>query len=102
LAGPGGGSGNVTRTCTRGYPLPPVTGINLAHRTGDETPKKLCDTAVENVGLVVSGQEHPTSEQLHAAGEIFGELIEDQNRRYLVSGFPLNSVLDNRHKDSKG
>jgi len=26
----------------------------------------------------------------------------DQNRRYLVDGFPLISVLDNRHKDSKG
>ena len=27
---------------------------------------------------------------------------EDQNRRYLVDGFPLISVLDNRHTDSKG
>jgi taurine dioxygenase len=39
---------------------------------------------------------------LQAAGELFGELMEDQNRRYLVDGFPLISVLDNRHKDSKG
>ena len=28
--------------------------------------------------------------------------MEDQNRRYLVDGFPLISVLDNRHLDSKG
>jgi len=35
-------------------------------------------------------------------GEMFGELMEDQNRRYLVDGFPLISVLDNRHLDSKG
>jgi len=33
---------------------------------------------------------------------MFGELMEDQNRRYLVDGFPLISVLDNRHLDSKG
>ena len=31
---------------------------------------------------------------VQAAGEIFGELMEDQNRRYLVEGFPLISVLD--------
>ena len=28
--------------------------------------------------------------------------MEDQNRRYLVDGFPLIRVLDNRHLDSKG
>ena len=32
----------------------------------------------------------------------FGELMEDQNWLYLVDGFPLISVLDNFHKDSKG
>ena len=57
---------------------------------------------VENVVLVIRGQNHLTPAQLQAAGELFGELMEDQNRRYLVDGFPLISVLDNRHKDSKG
>ena len=52
--------------------------------------------------LVIRGQEHLTPGQLQAAGEMFGELMEDQNRRYLVDGFPLISVLDNRHQDSKG
>jgi len=33
---------------------------------------------------------------------LFGELMEDQNRRYLAPGLPLVSVLSNRHKDSKG
>ena len=28
--------------------------------------------------------------------------MEDQNRRYLVDGLPLVSVLSNRHKDSQG
>src|SRR5580692_10792139 len=79
-----------------------VTGIDLAHPIEDATRKKLNEAAVENVVLVIRGQEHLTPGQVQAAGEIFGELMEDQNRRYLVDGFPLISVLDNRHLDSKG
>jgi taurine dioxygenase len=70
-----------------------VTGIDLAQPI---------DAAVDNVVLVIRGQTHITSAQLQADGKMFGELMEDQNRRYLVDGFPLISVLDNRHKDSKG
>ena len=79
-----------------------VTGIDLAQPIDSATRKKLYDAVVENVVLVIRGQEHLTPGQVQAAGEIFGELMEDQNRRYLVDGFPLISVLDNRHKDSKG
>src|SRR5947208_16527281 len=79
-----------------------VTGIDLACPIDGATRKKLYDAVVENVVLVVRGQEHLTSAQLQAAGEMFGELMEDQNRRYLVDGFPLISVLDNRHTASKG
>jgi len=79
-----------------------VTGIDLAQPIDAATQKKLCDAAVENVVLVIRGQAHITPAQLQTAGEMFGELMEDQNRRYLVDGFPLISVLDNRHKDSKG
>jgi alpha-ketoglutarate-dependent taurine dioxygenase len=79
-----------------------VTGIDLAQPVDAHTQKKLYDAAVENVVLVIRGQGHLTPAQLQAAGELFGELMEDQNRRYLVDGFPLISVLDNRHKDSKG
>src|SRR3954465_3998307 len=79
-----------------------VTGIDLAQSIDDATRKQLYDAVVENVVLVTRGQEHLTPAQVQAAGEIFGELMEDQNRRYLVDGFPLISVLDNRHKDSKG
>src|SRR5690348_7845667 len=79
-----------------------VTGIDLAQPIDAATQKKLYDAVVENVVLVIRGQEHLTPGQVQAAGEIFGELMEDQNRRYLVDGFPLISVLDNRHKDSKG
>src|SRR4051812_1175727 len=72
-----------------------VTGIDLAQPIDAVTRKKLYDAVVENVVLVIRGQEHLIPAQLQAAGEIFGELMEDQNRRYLVDGFPLISVLDN-------
>src|SRR5260370_25209471 len=79
-----------------------VTAIDRAHRIDGATSENLYDAAVESVVLVIRGQEHLTRGQLQAAGEMFGELMEDQNRRYLVDGFPLISVLDNRHLDSKG
>src|SRR3569832_2149093 len=79
-----------------------VTGIALAQPIDDATRKKRYDAVVENVVLVIRGQEHLTPGQVQAAGEMFGDLMEDQNRRYLVDGFPLISVLDNRHLDSKG
>ena len=79
-----------------------VTGVDLAAPIDAATRKQLYDAVVENVVLVIRGQNHLTPTQLQAAGELFGELMEDQNRRYLVDGFPLISVLDNRHKDSKG
>jgi taurine dioxygenase len=79
-----------------------VTGMDLAQPIDTATQKKLYDAVLENVVLVIRGQAHLTPAQLQAAGELFGELMEDQNRRYLVDGIPLISVLDNRHKDSKG
>ena len=79
-----------------------VTGIDLARPVDAATQKQLYNAAVDNVVLVIRGQAHLTPAQLQAAGEMFGELMEDQNRRYLVEGFPLISVLDNRNKDSKG
>ncbi len=79
-----------------------VTGIDLAQPVDTETKKRLYDAAVENVVLVIRGQAHLTPAQLQAAGELFGELMEDQNRLYLVDDYPLISVLDNFHKDSNG
>jgi taurine dioxygenase len=79
-----------------------VTGIDLAQPLDAQTRKKVYDAALENVVLVIRGQAHLTPAQLQAAVEMFGELMEDQNRRYLVDGFPLISVLDNHHKDSQG
>ena len=79
-----------------------ATGIDLSQPLDAATRKRLYDAVVENVVLVIRGQAHLTPAQIQAGAEIFGELMEDQNRRYLVDGFPLISVLDNFHKDSEG
>src|SRR5688500_7555531 len=79
-----------------------VTGIDLSQPVDAATQKRLYDAVVENVVLVIRGQAHLTPAQVQAAGELFGELMEDQNRRYLVDGFPLISVLDSFQKDSQG
>src|SRR5258706_16463963 len=78
-----------------------VTGIDLREPVDAATRKRLNDAAVDNVVLVIRDQKF-TAAQYQAAAELFGELMEDQNRRYLVDGLPLVSVLSNRHKDSKG
>lgn len=79
-----------------------VTGLDLAQPIDEATRKALYAAVVEHVVLVIRGQAHLTDTQVQRAGELFGELMEDQNRRYLVDGHPLISVLDNFHKDSKG
>ena len=79
-----------------------VTGVDLAKPVDGATRKRLYDAVVESVVLVIRGQAHLTPAQIQAAGEMFGELMEDQNRRYLVDGFPLISVLDNFQTDSQG
>src|SRR5215468_2676890 len=79
-----------------------VTGLDLAQPVDAQTRKQLYDAVVESVVLVIRGQAHLTPAQIQAAGEMFGELMEDQNRRYLVDGFPLISVLDNFQTDSQG
>ncbi len=79
-----------------------VTGIDLAKPIDAATQKRLYEAVVENVVLVIRGQAHLTPAQVQGAGELFGELMEDQNRRYLVDGHPLISVLDNFAKASDG
>src|SRR6187549_24820 len=78
-----------------------VTGIDLRDPVDAETRQRLYDAVVDNVVLVIRGQDF-TPAQYQTAAEMFGELMEDQNRRYLVDGHPLISVLSNRHKDSQG
>jgi taurine dioxygenase len=78
-----------------------VTGVDLSQPIDEATRQRLYDAAVDNVALVIRDQKL-TAAQYQAAAELFGELMEDQNRLYLVDGLPLVSVLDNRQKNSKG
>lgn len=78
-----------------------VTGIDLREPVDEETRQRLYDALVDNVALVIRDQ-HFTPAQYQAAAELFGDLMEDQNRLYLVEDFPMISVLSNLQKDSKG
>jgi taurine dioxygenase len=78
-----------------------VTGIDLRRPVHEPTRQRLCDALADNVALVIRGQTF-TAAQSQTAGELFGELMEDQNRRYLALGVPMVSTLSNRHKDSLG
>lgn len=78
-----------------------VTDIDLRQPVDEATRKRLNEAVAEHVVMVIRGQQF-TPAQYQAAAELFGELMEDQNRRYLVDGHPLISVLSNRNKDSNG
>ena len=78
-----------------------VSGIDLRAPVDAATRKALNDAVAEHVVMVIRDQKF-TAAQYQAAAELFGELMEDQNRRYLVEGLPLVSVLSNRHLDSQG
>ena len=78
-----------------------VEGVDFREPVDPATFKRIYDALVDNAVLVIRGQRF-TAPQYQAAAELFGELMEDQNRRYLVDGQPLVSVLSNQHKDSQG
>ena len=78
-----------------------ATGVDLSLPVDEATRRRLYDALVDNVCLVIRDQRF-TPGQYQAAAELFGQLMEDQNRLYLVDGFPMISVLSNRHKDSQG
>lgn len=78
-----------------------VTGIDLREPIDSETRQRLNAAAAEHVALVIRDQKF-TPAQYQAAAENFGELMPDQDRRYLVEGLPLVSVLSNRNTDSTG
>jgi len=78
-----------------------VTGIDLREPVDAATRKRLNEAVAEHAVMVIRDQKFDAA-QYQAAAELFGELMEDQNRRYLVDGLPLVSVLSNRHLDSEG
>jgi alpha-ketoglutarate-dependent taurine dioxygenase len=79
-----------------------VTGIDLREPIDAATRQRLNEAAAEHVALVIRDQHNFTPAQYQSAAENFGELMEDQNRRYIADGVPLVSILDNRFTDSKG
>lgn len=78
-----------------------ITGIDLRNPVDDATRQQLVDILEENVALVIRGQEF-TATQFLAAAALFGEIMEDQNRNFIIDGLPLVSVLSNRNKNSEG
>jgi|SaaInl4_135m_RNA_FD_contig_31_569159_length_1070_multi_5_in_0_out_0_1 alpha-ketoglutarate-dependent taurine dioxygenase len=78
-----------------------VTGVDLTKPIDEETRQRLYDAAVDNVALVIRDQKFTPTQYANAA-RLFGELMEDQNRRYLAPGEPMVSTLSNHNKDSKG
>jgi taurine dioxygenase len=78
-----------------------VTGVDLTKPIDEETRQRLYDAAVDNVALVIRDQKFTPAQYANAA-RLFGELMEDQNRRYLAPGEPMVSTLSNHNKDSQG
>lgn len=78
-----------------------VTGIDLREPIDAETRARLNRAAAEHVALVIRDQKFEPK-HYQAAAQLFGELMEDQDRRFLVDGFPMISVLSNLNKDSTG
>jgi len=78
-----------------------VTGIDLREPLDADTRQRLNAAAAEHVALVIRDQKLSAA-QYQTAAENFGELMPDQDRRFLADGVPLVSVLSNRNKDSTG
>ena len=78
-----------------------ITGIDLTQPVSAADRQAICDAAIDNVALVIRDQKFEAA-QFQAAAELFGEIMEDQNRLYLADGVPMVSVLSNHHKDSTG
>ena len=78
-----------------------VTGVKLNEPISKKIRKEIYNALLDNVALVIRDQNFSAKEFMKAVS-LFGELMEDQNRRYLADGVPMVSVLSNRHVDSAG
>ena len=68
-----------------------VTGVDLRETIDEATRQRIYDALVDNVVLADSRQQQ-FSAAYQAVAEPFGDLTEDQNRRYLVDGFASSSA----------
>jgi len=78
-----------------------ANGIDLRQPLDAASFQRLHDALIDHVALVIRDQKF-TAAQFQDAANLFGELMEDQNRHYLAPGLPMVSTLSNRHKDSAG
>jgi taurine dioxygenase len=78
-----------------------ATGVDLTRPIDAATRKRLFDALVENVALVIRDQ-HFTAGQYLAAADLFGETMEDQDKRYRLPDVPKVRAVDSLHKDSSG
>ena len=78
-----------------------VIGVKLNEPISKKIRKEIYNALLDNVALVIRDQNF-SAEEFMKAVSLFGELMEDQNRRYLADGVPMVSVLSNRHVDSAG
>ena len=78
-----------------------VRNVDLSAQLSRDDVVRLNDALVDNVALVVRDQKL-TATQMRLAMAQFGELMEDQVRRYALPEEPFVSVLSNRHLDTQG
>ena len=78
-----------------------VTGVNLNKPISEAIKIEIYNALIDNVALIIRDQNFSAEEFMQAVS-LFGELMEDQNRRYLADDVPMVSVLSNRHVDSTG
>jgi taurine dioxygenase len=78
-----------------------ATGIDLTRPVDAATRKRLYDALVENIALVIRDQRFTPAQYL-AAAELFGEVMEDQDKIYRLPDVPKVRAVDSRHKDSTG
>jgi alpha-ketoglutarate-dependent taurine dioxygenase len=78
-----------------------ATGIDLTRPVDARTRQRLYDALVENIALVIRDQ-HFTPAQYLAAVELFGEAMEDQDKRFRLPEVPKVRAVDSLHKDSTG
>jgi taurine dioxygenase len=72
-----------------------VTGIDLAQPVDAATRKALHDAWVKHAVLVIRGQKL-TPQQFAAAAGIFGELLEQQIKKYALPDAPLVGTISSR------
>ena len=78
-----------------------VTGIDLSKPISAETQQMLMDALVDNIALVIRGQEF-TAAQFLAAVELFGEAMPQVDPEFSHPDVPLVLILSNRQTTKSG